>query len=89
MTCRVVHGLKLTDAFEVRTGARQECLLSPVMFLLTMDWVMKTSKAQGQNSIQWTLWKQFDDVDYADDLALLSHMRHQMQEKTSASRFGP
>ena len=25
-----------------------------------------------------------DDLDYADDLALLSHTRHQMQEKTSA-----
>jgi len=63
MTCRVVHGRQLTDAFEVRTGVRQGCLLSPVMFLLTMDWVMKTSTAQGQNGIQWTLWKQLDDLD--------------------------
>ena len=83
MTCRVVHGWQLTDAFEVRTGVRQGCLLSPVMFRLTMDWVMKTSTAQGRNGIQWTLWKQLDDLDYANDLAPLSHTRHQMQEKTS------
>ena len=83
MPCRVVHGLQLTDAFEVRTGERQGCLLSPVMFLLTMDWVMKISTAQGQNGIQWTLWRQLDDLDYADDLALLSHTRHQMLEKAS------
>ena len=63
---------------------RQGCLLAPVVFLLTMDWVMKTSTAQGRNGIQWTLWKQLDELDYADDLALLSHTRHQMQEKTSA-----
>ena len=44
---------------------------------------MKTSTAQGRNGIQWTPWKQLDDLDYADDLALLSHTRHQMQEKTS------
>ena len=84
MTCRVVHGRQLTDAFEVRTGVRQGCLLLPVMFLLTMGWAMKTSTAQGRNGIQWTLWKQLDDLDYADDLALLSHTRHQMQGKNSA-----
>ena len=46
--------------------------------------VMKTSTAQGRNGIQWTLWKQLDDLDYADDLALLSYTQHHMQEKTSA-----
>ena len=35
-------------------------------------------------NIQWTLWRQLDDLDYADDLVLPSHTRHQMQEKTSA-----
>ena len=83
MTWGFVHGRQLTDAFEVKPEVRQGCLLSPVMFLLTMDGVVKTSTAQGRNGIQWTLWKQLDDLDYADDLALLSHMRHQMQEKTS------
>ena len=53
------------------------------MFLLTMDWVSKTSTAQRRNGIQWTLWKQLDDLDHADDLALCLHTRHQMQEKTS------
>ena len=80
MLCRVVHGRKLTDAFEVRTGVKQGCLLSPAMFLLTMDWVMKTSTTQGRNGIQW---RQLDDLGYADDPALLSHTRHRMQEKTS------
>ena len=44
---------------------------------------MKTSAAQGRNGIQWTLWKQLDELDYADDLALLLHSWHQMTEKTS------
>jgi len=29
------------------------------------------------------LWSQLDDLDFADDLALLSHNHQQMQEKTS------
>ena len=83
MTCRVVHGQQVTDAFQVKTGVRQGCLLSPFLFLLAIDWVMKTSTHQRRNGIQWTLWDQLDDLDFADDLALLSHTQQQMQEKTS------
>ena len=83
LTCRVVHGGQLTDAFQVQTGVRQGCLLSPFLFLLAIDWVMKTSTAKKRNGIQWSPWTQLDDLDFADDLALLSHTQHQMQEKTS------
>ena len=55
MTCRVVHGRQLTDAFEVRTGVRQGCLLSPFLFLLAIDWIMKMSTDQKRNGIQWRL----------------------------------
>ena len=37
----------------------------------------------GNNGIQWTPWEQLDDLDYADDLALLSHNHLQMQDETS------
>jgi hypothetical protein len=53
------------------------------LFLLAIDWVMKTSRAQKQNGIQWTLRTKLDDLDFAGDLALLSHNQQQMQEKTS------
>ena len=43
---------------------------------------MKTSTSDRQNGIQWTLWNQLDDLDFADDLALLSHTHQQMQDKT-------
>ena len=83
MTCRVVHEGQLTEAFEVKTGVRQGCLLSPFLFLLAIDWVMRTSTEGKRNGIQWTLWKQLEDLDFADDLALLSHTRQLLQEKTS------
>ncbi|XP_052223910.1 uncharacterized protein LOC127839561 [Dreissena polymorpha] len=83
MTCRIVHGRQLKDAFEERTGVRQGCLLSLFMLLLTIDWVMKTSTEQKQNGIQWALWKLLKDLDFADDLALLSTTQQQMQDRTN------
>ena len=79
--CRVVHDGGLTDSFEVKTGVRQGCLLSPFLFLLAIDWIMgETTKRQG-NGIQWTFSDQLDDLDFADDIALLSHSNKQMQAK--------
>nr|KAG5687299.1 hypothetical protein BaRGS_016900 [Batillaria attramentaria] len=73
----------LSESFEVKTGVRQGCLLSPFLFLLVIDWIMKTTTAGRKNGIQWTLWTQLDDLDFADDLALLSHSHSQMQDKTT------
>ncbi|VDO63845.1 unnamed protein product [Schistosoma margrebowiei] len=41
---------------------------------------MKTSGEK--RGIQWTARMQLDDLDFADDLALLSQLQQQMQEKT-------
>ena len=81
MKCRVLHEGKLTDTFGIETGVRQGCLLSPLLFLLTIDWIMKTTVTNTRNGIQWTLTEQLDDLDFADDIALLSHTRNQMQDK--------
>jgi Reverse transcriptase (RNA-dependent DNA polymerase) len=80
---RVIHGHQVTDSFQVKTGVIKGCLLSPFPFLLAIDWIMKTSTQQSRNGIQWTLVDQVEDLDFADDLALLSHTQQQMQEKTN------
>lgn len=82
-TCQVVHDGDLSKKFEIKTGVRQGCILSPFLFLLAVDWIMKTSTKGRKNGIQWTLWQQLDDLDFADDIALLSHNQHQMQLKTN------
>jgi len=82
-TCRVLHEGQLTESFEINTGVRQGCLLSPFLFILVIDWLMKASTEGRRNGIQWTLWEQLDDLDFADDIALLSHNQQQLQSKTT------
>ena len=83
MRCRIIHDGKLTEAFEIESGVRQGCLLSPFLFLLVIDWVMKNTTENRKNGIQWTLFKQLEDLDFADDIALLAQSHKQMQEKTA------
>ncbi|VDO85359.1 unnamed protein product [Schistosoma margrebowiei] len=45
---------------------------------------MKTSTSEGKHGIQWTSRMQLDDLDFADDLALLSQTQQQIQEKTKS-----
>ena len=83
MSSKIAHAGQLSESFEVKTAVRQGCLLSPFLFLLVIDWIMKTTTTGRNNGIQWTLWTQLDDLDFADDLALLSHNHSQMQDKTT------
>ena len=83
LSCRMVHEGRLTEKFEVKTGVREGCLLSPFLFILAIDWIMRAVTNRNRNGIQWTLWTQLDDLDFADDLALLSHNHQQMQAKMS------
>ncbi|VDP54558.1 unnamed protein product [Schistosoma margrebowiei] len=45
---------------------------------------MNTSTSEVKHGIQWTSRMQLDDLDFADDLALLSQTQQQMQEKTKS-----
>ncbi|VDO79544.1 unnamed protein product [Schistosoma margrebowiei] len=42
---------------------------------------MKTSISEGKHGIQWTSQNQLDDLDFADDLALLFHTHAQTKTK--------
>ena len=59
----------LTEPFNVYTGVRQGCLLSPFLFMLAVNWVMKSTTETHQRGIQWTFQKHLEDLDFADDIA--------------------
>ena len=85
-TCQVIHGNTLTEPFTVLSGVRQGCLLSPFLFLLVMDWIMKETTKDQARGIQWTLSKHLEDVKFADDVTLLSQRHNNMTQKLESIR---
>jgi hypothetical protein len=77
------HDSTLSPYFIVHTGVRQGCLLSPLIFLVVIDWIKRTSLTPPRG-IQWSLTAKLEDLDFADDVSLLSHKFQQIQLKTSA-----
>jgi len=57
--------------------------MSAVLFNLAFDWVMRKTTEDTPRGIRWSLFSTLDDLDFADDLALLSHTHQHIQEKTS------
>jgi hypothetical protein len=56
--------LPLTESFDIKTWVKQGCLLSPFLFLLAIDYIMRESTEGKWNGIQWTMWQQLDDLDF-------------------------
>ena len=82
-SAQVIHNGQKTQPLNMRTGVRQGCLLSPLLFLVALDWVTRTAFDR-KRGIQWTFTTSLEDLDFADDLALLSHRIQDMRDKTRA-----
>jgi len=52
-----------------------------MIFSLVVDWVLNQTMDQPRG-LQWTFAKTLEDLDFADDIGLLSHYFQHMQEKS-------
>ena len=66
------------------TGVRQGCLPSPLLFLVALDWVARQAFGENNTGIQFTLLQKLEDLDFADDLVLLSQRIAHMRQKLEA-----
>jgi hypothetical protein len=55
----VVHNGMMSDHITTEAGIRQGCILSPILFLIVMDWVMKRASEgkQKYNGMCLSSWK--------------------------------
>lgn len=80
-SCRVCHDGLISDPIEVSAGVRQGCLLSPLLFLVVLDGIMLRVNEQVHQGIDWEPVGNLQDLDYADDLCLLSNHQSDIQNR--------
>ena len=79
--CAVVINGKITDWFQVVTGVRQGCLLSPSLFNLFLEFVMKDLRNL-DNGIQMGEMS-INNIRYADDTTLVDLVFDKLQISTN------
>ena len=50
--------------------------MSGFLFLLVVDWIMRRTISEGKAGIKWRMMEQLEDLDYADDIVLISETLH-------------
>jgi len=73
----------MSSWFQVMTGVRQGCILSPLLFAITTAWVLRRSRERSAGGITWTGDVRLCDSDFADDIALIRDSWSKMQLTTS------
>ncbi|XP_047991511.1 DNA repair protein RAD50-like [Leguminivora glycinivorella] len=69
-TCRVIHEKEMGAPIQISAGVKQGCLLSPLLFIILLDDVMRRV-VKTPRGISWHT-KVLEDLDYADDIVLIS-----------------
>ena len=55
--------------------------MSEFLFLLAMDWIMRKTTAHKRRGIRWNLTTVLKDLDFVDEIALLSSKFNDLREK--------
>jgi hypothetical protein len=81
---RVLHEGKMAEPFSMTTGVRQSCLLSSLLFLVALEWVTGKAYGESKTGIQFSLLTKLEDLEFADDIVLLSQKIAHAREKFEA-----
>jgi hypothetical protein len=76
-----------TDWFSVDSGVKQGCVLSPILLDIAIDWVMHKCTNGKYQGISWTTNAILEDLYFVDDIALLSTVHLDIQEKTNQLQY--
>ena len=75
----VLNNGEQSEWFKVNTGVRQGCIISPFLFIIVIDWCMRTALGNENTRIRWTLNSFLEDLAFADDICLTSSNKRNMQ----------
>jgi hypothetical protein len=75
-------------AEEINSGVKQGCNMFGFLSLIVIKWVMRNSTTDNNAGIRWNFTTKLDDLNYADDIALISSTKEQLQKKfNDVNRF--
>ena len=80
--CVVVNGSVTSDWFMIKSGVKQGSVMSGFLFLLCLDWISRKATADTRRGIRWNFTTMLEDLDFANDVALLSSKFNDLHEKT-------
>ena len=67
----VRYGHGLTNWFQIRKGVRQGCILSPYLFNLYAEYIMRNPRLDEAQARIKIAWRNVNNLRYADDTALM------------------
>nr|CAI5855303.1 unnamed protein product [Callosobruchus analis] len=72
-TCQIFHKGYLSNKILLGKGLKQGCVLSPILFNISLDYILKRT-IKPENGIIWSYFsgKKLADLEYADDICVLS-----------------
>ena len=82
-SCGITTTAGYTDFFKILSGVKQGSILSPFLFVIVMDFVMKQAMNKAEFGFQWSLDQKLTDLDFADDIALLAELYTTGHDKQS------
>jgi len=72
-----------TEFFEIVSGVRQGCFLSPFLFIIIIDLVMRRTMDKSEYSIVWQKRNRLTNLDFANDIAIVAEEENVCQEMTT------
>ncbi|BHF60230.1 hypothetical protein SprV_0100319300 [Sparganum proliferum] len=81
-TARVLVRNSLSQPSGIRSGVRQGCILSPILFNYAIDWIFGRALRES-DGVEFAPGHRLTDLDYADDIALLASIFGDVQSMVS------
>nr|VZI15321.1 unnamed protein product [Spirometra erinaceieuropaei] len=82
ITARVLVRNNLSQPFGIRSGVRQGCILSPILFNYAIDWILARALHEG-DGVEFAPGHRPTDLAYADYIALLASSSGDLQSMVS------
>ena len=83
-SCKIKAYNDESESFNVLTGVRQGGILSPVLFLLAVNHILKTIEESNRGIVIWPSECTIENLAFADDIAIIADSLENLNLMTSA-----